>query len=67
MAAASKLPLKVVSRVPLSGPAVRFDYQSFDGTTGRLWISHMDANELLAYDTRLRKIVETIRRPVFTG
>ena len=34
-----KAPLKVVANVPLPGPPVRFDYQSFDRTHGRLYIA----------------------------
>ena len=33
-------PLVVVADVPLPGPAKRFDYQSFDPTTNRLYIAH---------------------------
>ncbi len=65
--AASVLPLKTVARVPLSGPSVRFDYTSIDPVTNRLWISHMDASQLLALDLRTRKIVETIPAPGVHG
>jgi hypothetical protein len=43
------LPLRPVARLPLSGPPVRFDYTSMDPTPTihTLWISHMDANQLL--------------------
>jgi len=57
---AESLPLHEVARVPLSGPAVRFDYTSFDPSTNRLWIAHMDANQLLAFDVVHRRIVKTI-------
>jgi DNA-binding beta-propeller fold protein YncE len=65
--AADRLPLQVVARVPLSGPAVRFDYTSFDPATGWLWISHMDADQLVAFDTRTRTIVKTIDAPGVHG
>ena len=39
-AAGLRLPLETVSRVALSGPAVRFDYTSLDPSTNLLWISH---------------------------
>jgi DNA-binding beta-propeller fold protein YncE len=42
--------LKVVSDVPLPGPAVRFDYQSLDPTHDRLYISHMNADQLVVFD-----------------
>jgi DNA-binding beta-propeller fold protein YncE len=63
----SPLPLQTVARVPLSGPAVRFDYQSFDPSTHRLWISHMNADQLLAFDVRRRGIVKTIPAPGVHG
>jgi DNA-binding beta-propeller fold protein YncE len=64
---AGGLPLREVARVPLSGPPVRFDYESFDPSIGRLWISHMDANQLLAFDTKRRRIAETIAAPGVHG
>jgi DNA-binding beta-propeller fold protein YncE len=66
-AASRGLPLRVVARVPLSGPANRFDYTSIDPATNRLWISHMNASELLAIDVRTRKIVKTIQAPGVHG
>lgn len=61
------LPLVPVARVPLSGPPVRFDYESFDPGSGRLWIAHMDADQLLAFDVRRRRIVLTIPAPGVHG
>jgi DNA-binding beta-propeller fold protein YncE len=49
--------LKLVADVPLPGGSSRFDYQSFDPTTGRLYIAHMGAGELIAFDTRTRQVV----------
>jgi DNA-binding beta-propeller fold protein YncE len=65
--AGGSLPLRLVARVPLSGPAVRFDYTSFDPKTKRLWIAHMDASELLAVDVVHRRIVKTIAAPGVHG
>jgi len=56
---------RVVADVPLPGPAARFDYQSFDATTGRLWIAHMGAGEVLAFDVRTRRVV--VRVPNMPG
>ena len=64
---AHALPLRTVARVPLTGPSVRFDYTSLDSTTNELWISHMDASQLLAFDVRTRKIVKTIPAPGVHG
>jgi hypothetical protein len=65
--AGSGLPLQAVARVPLSGPAVRFDYASIDPSTDRLWVAHMDAGQLLAVDLRTRRIVRTIPAPGVHG
>ena len=50
-------PLALVGDVVLPGPAKRFDYQSFDSTTGRLYISHMRGDRLVVFDTRAQKLV----------
>jgi len=50
-------PLRLVADVPLPGPAVRFDYQSFDPASGRLYIAHMNADHLIVFDTRSRQVV----------
>jgi DNA-binding beta-propeller fold protein YncE len=65
--AAGALPLRAVARVALGGPAVRFDYTSFDPTTHRLWIAHMDAGRLLAFDVVSRRVVRTIAAPGVHG
>ena len=67
VSAADSLPLRALARVPLSGPAVRFDYTSFDPTTNRLWIAHMDADQLLAFDVVRRRIVQTVAAPGVHG
>jgi hypothetical protein len=61
------LPLRAVARVPLSGSAVRFDYTSIDPSAKRLWIAHMDASQLLAFDVVHRRIVKTISVPGVHG
>src|SRR6476469_8362885 len=43
--------LEPVADIPLPGGATRFDYQSLDPTTGRLWIAHRGDGQLLAFDT----------------
>src|SRR5260370_23385679 len=40
-APSGNLPLRVLRDVPLSGGAARFDYQSFDPNTRRLYIAHL--------------------------
>ena len=65
--AGGALPLRTVARVPLPGPTARFDYTSFDPSTRTLWIAHMDANELLAFDVVHRRVVKTIPAPGVHG
>jgi DNA-binding beta-propeller fold protein YncE len=50
---------KVVD-IPMPGPAVRFDYQSLDAESGRLYISHMNADQLVVFDTATRKVVANL-------
>ncbi|MBW8068186.1 MAG: hypothetical protein GJU73_12190, partial [Ferrovum sp.] len=49
-------PLVEVADIPLPGPAVRFDYQNFDASGGRLYISHMDADHVVIFDVASRKV-----------
>jgi DNA-binding beta-propeller fold protein YncE len=65
--AGSPLPLREVALLSLPGPANRFDYQSYDPTTHWLWIAHMNAGQLLAYDVRRHKVVATIAAPGVHG
>ena len=57
---AGKAEWRIVADVPLPGRVARFDYQSLDPLTGRLWIAHMEAGELLAFDTRTRQVVARV-------
>ena len=63
----SALPLRLVANVPLPGPSNRFDYTSLDPTTGRLYIAHMNAGQLLVFDTKTRRVVKTIAAPGVHG
>jgi DNA-binding beta-propeller fold protein YncE len=54
------VPLTIVADVPLPGAAKRFDYQSLDTTTGRLYISHMRGDRLDVFDTRAGKLVASL-------
>lgn len=53
-------PLKQVADIPLPGLAVRFDYQSVDPAHNRLYIAHMNADELVVFDTKERKVVANL-------
>lgn len=53
-------PLTMVADIPMPGSAVRFDYQSLDSTSGRLYISHMNANALVVFDVKQREVVANL-------
>jgi hypothetical protein len=53
-------PLEKVADIPMPGPAVRFDYQSLDAESGRLYISHMNADQLVVFDTVRREVVANL-------
>lgn len=52
--------LRVVADIPLPGPAVRFDYQSLDSSSARLYIAHMNADQLVVFDTRKREVIANL-------
>ena len=58
--AAELAALEVVADVPLSGAAVRFDYQSLDVANNRLYIAHMNADQLVVFDTKKRSVIATL-------
>jgi DNA-binding beta-propeller fold protein YncE len=53
-------PLTKVADVPLPGRAVRFDYQSLDPSQARLYIAHMNADQLVVFDTKKREVVANL-------
>ncbi len=58
--APSSGPLKQIADVPLPGSDVRFDYQSLDLSHNRLYIAHMNANQLVVFDTKTRSVVANL-------
>ncbi len=52
--------LKTVIDIPLPGPAVRFDYQSLDAKNGRLYMAHMNADQLVVFDTQKRQVIANL-------
>jgi DNA-binding beta-propeller fold protein YncE len=60
--------LRPVVDIPLPGRPVRFDYQSQDPQSGRLYISHMNDGHVEVFDTRSRKVVGRVAgTPTVTG
>lgn len=55
----------LVADVPLSGPSGRFDYQSIDPETHRLFLSHMVPGSLVVFDLQARREIADL--PGFPG
>jgi DNA-binding beta-propeller fold protein YncE/plastocyanin len=58
---AQRLPLRTVADVPLTGGTSRFDYQSFDASSHRLWIAHLGADSVISFDVRRQRVAATVR------
>src|SRR5438477_4217149 len=56
-AGAAEAPLRTVTDVALPGSASRFDYQSLEPASGRLFISHMGAGQLVVFDVRAGRVI----------
>jgi DNA-binding beta-propeller fold protein YncE len=52
--------LQLVADIPLPEPAVRFDYQSLNPADGRLYIAHMNADQLVVFDTKKREVIANL-------
>jgi len=52
--------MKLVREVPLPGPANRFDYQSFDPVTGRIYMNHMNAGTTVVFDANGAKVIAEV-------
>ena len=55
------LPLRTLRDVPLSGGATRFDYQSFDENTGRLYLAHLGDGVLTVFDANKEAMVGDVK------
>jgi DNA-binding beta-propeller fold protein YncE len=53
--------LTLVAEVVLPGPANRFDYQSIDSTTRRLYMNHMNAGRTIVFDLDKGHVVGEIK------
>jgi len=54
------LPLQRVRDIPLPGRATRFDYESFDPSSGVLFLAHLGDGHVVAFDTNAGKLVADI-------
>jgi YVTN family beta-propeller protein len=52
--------LGLVADVPMPGAGVRFDYQTLDTSNGRLYIAHMNADQVVVFDTSKRQVVANL-------
>ena len=60
--------LTLVREVTLPGPANRFDYQSVDPASGRIYMNHMNAGRTLVFDVASSKVIaEIMDLPRATG
>src|SRR5437764_13375185 len=67
-ASTAEAPLRVGADVPLPGSASRFDYQSLEPASGRLFISHMGAGQLVVFDVRAGRVIANLDGfPTVTG
>jgi DNA-binding beta-propeller fold protein YncE len=52
--------LKTVAEIPMPGAAVRFDYQCLDPQSGMLYISHMNDDHLVVFNTVNRTVTANL-------
>lgn len=51
----------VARDVTLPGDTSRWDYQAYDPATGRLYVAHLGAGEIVVFDTRLQRAAGVVR------
>src|SRR5260370_29248924 len=60
-ASSLNLPLRILRDVPLTGRATRFDYQSLDSNTARLYIAHLGDGTMTVFDVSKDKVVGDVK------
>ena len=58
--AAPRPGLVLVREIPLPGPANRFDYQSVDPGSGRIYMNHMNAGRTIVFDADSGRVMREI-------
>src|SRR5438876_3213865 len=67
-ASQAEAPLRALADVSLPGSASRFDYQSLEPASGRLFILHMGAGPLVVFDVRAGRVIASLDGfPTVTG
>jgi len=59
--ASASLPLRVLTDVPLTGGTARFDYQSLDSSSGRLYIAHLGSDLMTVFDVNKQTIIGDVK------
>lgn len=60
-AVTGNLPLRILIDVPLTGGTSRFDYQSLDYSSGRLYIAHLGSDLLTVFDVSKQTVVSDVK------
>ena len=60
-AATGSLPLRVLADVPLTAGTTRFDYQSLDSSSGRLYIAHLGSDLMTVFDVNKQAVVGDVK------
>jgi len=60
-ASSGRLPLRVLTDIPLTGGTTRFDYQSLDSTSGRLYIAHLGSDLMTVFDVNKQTVVGDVK------
>ena len=59
--ATGTLPLKVLTDIPLNGGTTRFDYQSLDSASGRLYIAHLGSDLMTVFDVNKQTVIGDVK------
>src|SRR5215475_2598644 len=59
--ASGSLPLRVLADVPLTGGTTRFDYQSLDSNSGRLYIAHLGSDLMTVFDVNKQTVLGDVK------
>ena len=57
----SGLPLRVLTDIPLTGGTTRFDYQSLDSGSGRLYIAHLGSDLMTIFDVNKQTVLGDVK------
>ncbi len=59
--ASGGLPLRVLADIPLTGGTTRFDYQSLDSSSGRLYIAHLGSDLMTVFDVNKQSVIGDVK------